>query len=198
MKKIVIIFILFYCTTCFGQGNYHWNGLTVGESTAEDVIKKMGKPNDDKKSNLSGFKDDWLSKDVKENKWRVFNYEDLKTQWLVRLGFDDKDKLVYLFLKPKELSPNKVLNSFNVTINLVDGNKSPKEFKKSLSENSDGVVLYNKYQVIGVNSEIFSFIDVDKSGEMRIGKQLKGLGGQVKYILLVSRSLCNKETEDIY
>ncbi len=112
--KLLSTFAILLCLTlsAFGQTDAtetksdspqpdRWRGLIIDEATPDDAIKLLGKPKKDKTDSLKIFGiQDWLSKQIKEKKFRLLGYEKPEGLDFVWLGFLD-DKLVFTKLEPK-------------------------------------------------------------------------------------------------
>ncbi len=88
--------------------------MVIDEATPDDAIKLLGKPKKDKTDSLQifGIKD-WLTKDIKQKKYRVLGCEKPEGLDYAVLGFLD-DKLVFIKLDPKKLPTNALARAYGI------------------------------------------------------------------------------------
>ncbi|MBK8303550.1 MAG: hypothetical protein WBC19_02975 [Pyrinomonadaceae bacterium] len=193
VKSFLLLFFLYLLlfagsSQTNGQTSYTWNGLTIGKSTRDEIIKRLGTPDNEQSATLSGYWTEWLGPSVQEKIWKTIDYND-KKYFLIKLGIDEKsEKLVYILLKPKALSPDLIFNAFDVPFQICTEFVSPKDFPKYLTGKLT-VEVANVYTLVGFNSRLIAFVKIDQADEVRISPQIKTLGGNVTLIMLVSRGL---------
>jgi hypothetical protein len=218
MKLLFTLVLLLSLTfICFGQTDEtqtksdsaqpdRWHGLVIDEATPDDAIKLLGKPKKDKTDSLQifGIKD-WLTKDIKQKKYRVLGYE--KTEGLdsVLLGFLN-DKLMLIKLDPKKLPTNALARAYGITFapnfNGIDIAFNPKNYERNQGK------VYPKnypaiYDLIAVSEKTFLCAAVDNGGFGSIMKEAMGVPdstvgfpGKILYIQIVSRKLENFDGVD--
>lgn len=217
--KLLFAFTILLCLalTSFGQKNEaqtntdmpkpdRWHGLVIDEATPDDAIKLLGKPKKDKTDSLQifGIKD-WLTKDIKQRKYRVLGYEKPEGLDYVVLGFLD-DKLVFIKLDPKKLPTNALARAYGIdfapNFNGIDIAFSPKNYERNQGK------VYPKnypavYDLIAVSERTFLSAAVDNSSFGSVLKEAMGVPdstisfpGKIIYLQIVSRKLENLDGVD--
>jgi len=183
-----------------------WRGLVIDESTPDDAIKLLGKPDKDKIDSLQIFGiRDWLSKQIKEKKFRLLGYEKPEGLDFVWLGFLD-DKLVFIKLDPKNLSPNALARTYGVdfapNFKGIDVAFNPKNFERNQGK------VYPKnypttYDLIAVTEKTFLCAGVANSSFGSVLRDVMGVPdstisfpGKLMYLQIVSRKLENLDGAD--
>ena len=108
----LLLLLLLSCPV-FSQSSDRWKGLIIDESTPENAIAILGKPNADKTDSFRVYKiEDWFTKSIREKKWRRLEYKNVEGFDKVILAFDTK--LVFIELNPKKLDPDILENAYGV------------------------------------------------------------------------------------
>ncbi|HLM00128.1 MAG TPA: hypothetical protein VK400_03670 [Pyrinomonadaceae bacterium] len=183
-----------------------WRGLVIDEATPDDAIKLLGKPDKDKTDSLQIFGiRDWLTKDIKQKKYRVLGYEKPEGLDYVVLGFLD-EKLVFIKLDPKKLPTNALARAYGIefapNFNGINVAFNPKNFERNQGK------LYPKnypavYDLIAVSEKTFLCAAVDNSSFGSVLKEAMGVPdstisfpGKIIYLQIVSRKLENLDGVD--
>lgn len=217
--KLLFTFAMLSCLTltAFGQTDKaqtytdspkpdRWRGLVIDEATPDDAIKLLGKPKKDKTDSLQifGIKD-WLTKDIKQKKYRVLGYEKPEGLDYVVLGFLN-DKLVFIRLDPKNLPTNALARAYGIdfapNFKGIDVAFNPKNFERNQGK------VYPKnypavYDLIAVSEKTFLCAAVDNSSFSSLLKEAMGVPdstisfpGKIIYLQIVSRKLENLDGVD--
>lgn len=183
-----------------------WRGLVIDEATPDDAIKLIGRPKKDKTDSLQifGIKD-WLTKDIKQKKYRVLGYEKPEGLDYVMLGFLE-DKLVFIKLDPKKLPTNALARAYGIdfapNFNGIDIAFSPKNYERNQGK------VYPKnypavYDMIAVSEKTFLCAAIDNSSFSSVLKEAMGVPdstisfpGKIIYLQIVSRKLENLDGID--
>lgn len=218
MKTLFTLSVLLCLGLCaFGQAEIaktksdsprpdRWRGLVIDEATPDDAIKLLGTAKKDKTDALKIFGiRDWLSKQIKEKKFRVLEYEKIEGLDSVKLGFLD-DKLVFINLDPKKLPTNALTRAYGIEFaphfSGIDVAFSPRNYERNQGK------LYPKnypsvYDMIAVSEKTFICAAIDNSSFGSIFKEAMGVPdsnisfpGKVLYLQIVSRKLENLDGVD--
>lgn len=214
---LTLAFLLCLALSAFGQTDAtetksdspqpdRWRGLIIDEATPDDAIKLLGKPKKDKTDSLKIFGiTDWLSKQIKEKKFRLLGYEKPEGLDFVWLGFLD-DKLVFIKLEPNKLPANALARAYGIdfapNFNGINVAFNPKNYERNQGK------LYPKnypaiYDLIAVSEKTFLSAAVDNGGFGSILKEAMGVPdstisfpGKIMYLQIVSRKLENFDGVD--
>lgn len=183
-----------------------WRGLVLDEATPDDAIKIFGKSKKDKTESLpvAGVRI-WLTKTIKEKKFRMMAFKNVGGVGSAVLGFLD-NKLVFVVFETKDLSPNSLSRAYGIefTPNFegFDLALKPGDFERNQGK------IYPKqypgtYDLIGVSPKTFLVAGV---GNTSMGSALKnaigindstlGFPGKVYYVQIISRTLENRDNID--
>ncbi len=217
--KLLLTFAIFACLSLgvFGQTDAteiksdsprpdRWRGLIIDEAKPDDAIKLLGEAKKDKTDSLKIFGiQDWLSKQIKEKKFRLLGYEKPEGLDFVWLGFLD-DKLVFIKLEPKKLPANALTRAYGIdfapNFNGINVAFNPKNYERNQGK------LYPKnypaiYDLIAVSEKTFLCAAVDNGGFGAILKETMGVPdstisfpGKIIYLQIVSRKLENFDGVD--
>lgn len=217
--KLSFTFVFLLCLTLsvFGQTDAtetksdspqpdRWRGLIIDEAAPDEAIKLLGKPKKDKIDSLKIFGiQDWLSKQIKEKKFRLLGYEKTEGLDFVWLGFLD-DKLVFIKLEPKKLPATALARAYGIdfapNFNGINVAFNPKNYERNQGK------LYPKnypaiYDLIAVSEKTFLSAAVDNGGFGSILKEAVGVPdsaisfpGKTIYLQIVSRKLENLDGID--
>lgn len=183
-----------------------WRGLIIDEATPDDAIKLLGEPKKDKIDSLQVFGiRDWLSKQIKDKKFRLLGYEKIEGLDFVWLGFLN-DKLVFIKLDPKKLPTNALARAYGVefapNFDGINVAFNPKNYERNQGK------LYPTnypavYDLIAVSEKTFLCAAVSNGSFGSILKEAMGVPdstisfpGKIIYLLIVSRKLENLDGVD--
>jgi hypothetical protein len=111
MKALLLM--LLFSISAAAQSPDRWKGLIIDESTAENAIAVLGKPDVDKIDSFRIWKiEDWFTKSIREKKWRRLEYKNVEGFDKVILAFDTK--LLFIELNPKKLDPDVLENAYGI------------------------------------------------------------------------------------
>lgn len=178
-----------------------WRGLVIDRATPDEAIQLLGEPKKDKTDSLRVFGiRDWLSKQIKEKKFRLLNYEKIEGLDSVQLGFLD-NTLVFIKLDPKKLPTNALARAYGVdfapNFSGIGVAFDPRNFERNQGK------LYPKnypavYDLIAVSEKTFLCAAVDNGSIGSMFKEALGVPdstisfpGKIMYLQIVSRKLEN-------
>lgn len=200
--KILLIVLLFTAVT-LGQQPDRWKGLVIDETAPEKAIEILGKPDVDKTDSFRVYKiEDWLTKSIREKKYRRLEYKKIDGFDKVILAFND-DTLVFIELNPKKLDPDVLENAyglqFTATFDKFDRVLSPGNYGRE-SGRAQSYPPY--YYLYATSARTFLLAGVGNSslGSMLGAKAVNddiGFPGSVKVLQIISRTLENKDNTDI-
>ena len=209
MKNLFALFIFFlFITPVFAQTDDapqpdRWRGLVIDAASPDDAIAKFGKPKADKITSLpvSGVRV-WLTKEIKNKKFRMLAFKKVGDANSAVLGFLD-DKLVFIVFETKDLAPSALSAAYGIDFSPnfdgVDVALSPENFERTQGK------IYPKnypatYDLIGVAAKTFICAGVSNAGFSAILKQSIGVAdsklafpGKVLVVQIVSRTLENRD-----
>lgn len=193
----LLLLLLLSCPV-FSQSSDRWKGLIIDESTPENAIAILGKPNADKTDSFRVYKiEDWFTKSIREKKWRRLEYKNVEGFDKVILAFDTK--LVFIELNPKKLDPDILENAYGVpftaTFNKFERALTPGNVGRETGRVQSYPVFYYLYAkapktilLAGVgNSSLGSIL-----GSKAINDDI-GFPGKVAYLQIISRTLENRD-----
>jgi hypothetical protein len=200
MRLSLPLYIFALCFTALAQQPDRWHELIIDQSSPEDAIRILGKPVEDKTDSFRVYKiEDWITKSIREKKYRRLEYKNLEGLNKVILAFADS-KLVFIELNPEKLDPDVLENAYGVAftptfaktdIALNRGNYSR---DNGIKAKSYGPFYYlyatapKTFLVAGVsNSSLGSIL-----GAKAVNDDI-GYPGKVVQLQLVSRTLENKD-----
>ncbi|PYT01088.1 MAG: hypothetical protein DMF63_05350 [Acidobacteria bacterium] len=196
MKSLLLIIVLAAATGA--QSPDRWKGLVIDESTPENTIAILGKPEADKTDSFRVYKiEDWFTKSIREKKWRRLEYKNVEGFDKVILAFDTK--LVFIELNPKKLDPDVLENAYGVpftaTFDKFERALNPGNVGRDSGRVQSYPVFYYLYAkapksilLAGVgNSSIGSLL-----GAKAINDDV-GYPGKVAYLQIISRTLENRD-----
>jgi hypothetical protein len=208
MKTLILLFALSF--SVFGQTSDkaqpdRWRGLIIDEATPQKAIEILGKPDSDKLDSFRVYKiDKMLTKQTREKKYQRLEYASVEGFDKVILAFD-KEKLVFIELNPKKLSPNVLEGAYGVKL-LPTFDKFDIAIRADEFERDAGELKAKKYPVFyylfGKSANTFILAGVQNSS---FGSVLGTSGindgisfpGKVKQLQIISRTLENKDNADI-
>lgn len=203
---LTIILVLTFVCVGFGQEPNQWKGITLDETTADEVIAKLGAP---KKDQIGKMKipvvSPLLRKDLQdEKKWRTMHYKQIENTKNGLFLFDENNKLVFIQFEVKDMSPQAFVSaydlSFKPVFSAMDQAFTPKDFARDGSGNvyakSYPTVYYlvaqsDKSYVLAMVANVPSFGGAFKRS-MGIPDSGVGYPGKIALVELVSRSLEDK------
>lgn len=186
-----------------------WRGLVLDQSTPEDAMRILGRPDGDRAASIAVFRiKNWLSKKAREKVFRTLEFkkpEGIDKAWLSFLD----GKLVAISLDVKKgISPNGLANIYGVefqpAVGALDIAFNPRDY-----ERNQGRVYPKTYPTIYsmVAASEKSFIDAMISNvpsfggafakSMGVPDQPGSFPGRVDFITLVSRRLENRDGADV-
>src|SRR5688572_3185887 len=111
MKYLLLLAVV--SISVVAQSPDRWKGLVIDESTPENAISILGKPDSDKTDSFPIWKiEDWFTKSIREKKWRRLEYKNVEGFDKVILALDTK--LVFIELNPKKLDPDVLENAYGI------------------------------------------------------------------------------------
>jgi hypothetical protein len=213
MKRIICLILLLCLLAIFVIAQDkpqpdRWRGMILNQTKAEDAIAKFGKPSKDKTDSLSIPQlNSWLSDRRKAKAFRSLTFK--------AEGFDsatlifNEDKLVVILLDFKEkLAPAAIINAYGVELQPVVSALSEAFARPGEFERNQGRV-YPKtfppaYNLLGMSESSFILSVVNNAGfgstlgsAMGVGSQAGTLPGKAEMVALVSRSLENRDGNDL-
>jgi len=205
MKRLLPLFLLAFAAPIFAQQPDRWKGLIIDQSSPDDAITALGKPDADKIDSFRVYKiDDWLTKEIRDKKYRRLEYEKLEGFKKVILAFKD-EKLVFIELNPHKLDPDALEPAYGIpftaTADKFDMAMNPGRYETNSGKTrarSYGSVyyLYSKspktFLLAGVgNTSLGSLL-----GAKSVNDDV-GYPGHVLYLQIVSRTLENKDGSNL-
>jgi hypothetical protein len=208
MKTLLLLFALSF--SVFGQTSDkaqpdRWRGLIIDEATPEKAIETLGKPDRDKLDSFRVYKiEKILTKQIREKTYRRLEFKSVDGFDKVILAFD-KEKLVFIELNPKKLSPNVLEGAYGLKLQpLFD--KFDVALHNDNYERDAGELKAKEYPVFyylfGKSPNAFILAGVQNAS---IGSVLGTSGvndgisfpGKVALLQIISRTLENKDNADI-
>jgi hypothetical protein len=196
MKFLLLLTVL--SISVAAQSPDRWKGLVLDESTPENAIAILGKPDADKTDSFRVYKiEDWFTKRIREKKWRRLEYKNVEGFDKVILAFDTK--LVFIELNPKKLDPDVLENAYGIPF-IVTSSKferalTPGNVGKDTGRMQSYPLFYYLYAkapktilLAGVGNSSLGSILGSKSVNDDIG-----FPGAVKYLQIISRALENRD-----
>lgn len=180
-----------------------WRGLVIDEATPEKAIEILGIPSVDKLDSFRVYKiEDWVTKAIREKKFRRLEYKNIEGLDKVILAFQDS-KLVFIELNPKKLDPDALENAFGVeftpAFSKFDKALSPGNFGKETGRAKSFPTFYYLYAtapktflVAGINNSSFGSLLGTKGVNDDIG-----FPGKVMQLQFISRTLENRDGTDV-
>jgi hypothetical protein len=208
MKILLLLFALSF--SVFGQTSDkaqpdRWRGLIIDEATPQKAIEILGKPDSDKLDSFRVYKmDKMLTKQIREKKYQRLEYASVEGFDKVILAFD-KEKLVFIELNPKKLSPNVLEGTYGLKLQPLFG-KFEIALHNDNYERDAGELKAKEYPVFyylfGKSPNAFILAGIQNSS---IGSVLGTSGindgisfpGKVKQLQIISRTLENKDGANI-
>lgn len=202
----VLFLILVFSFSIFAQSPDSWRGLMLDEATPENAIATLGAPTLDKTDSFRVYKiDEWVSKEIREKKFRRLEYKSLEGFEKVILCFKE-NKLVFIELNPKKLSPNVLAKSydgikFKPVFDKLDRALSPRNFERDNGElKAKSYPLF--YYLVAVADKTFLLASVSNSslGAMLGSKSVNDdldYPGKVEQFQIISRTLENTEGQEL-
>jgi hypothetical protein len=205
MRILPTLALLFFSLPLVAQQPDRWRGLIVDQSSPEDAIKTLGTPDSDKIDSFRVYKiDDWLTKSIREKKYRRLEFEKIEGFKKVILAFNE-NKLVFIELNPRKLAANALENAYGIpfqaTADKFDMSLNPRNYETTSGKvrpRSFGSVyyLYSKapttFLLAGIGNTSLGSLLGTKSVNDDIGYP-----GHVLYLQIVSRTLENRDQTDI-
>lgn len=210
----VSVFVFAFSISIFSQTDKphpnQWKGLTLDQTTAQQILDKFGKPKFDKieKINvpaISGF----LTQELKKKKWRMINYNKIETAKNPIFVFDADSKLVLIHFEIEDLAPQAFINAYNSSFKPIFSGIDQTLNSSDYSRDANGNVYAKNYPTTYYLFAIFdkSYVLGGISNAPSFGQALKNSAGisnsnltypgSVKTIELVSRTLENKDNTDV-
>jgi hypothetical protein len=204
MKTLTIIFfILSFGISAIAQNDQpkpnQWKGLILDESTADDVIKKFGKPDKDKKDDIRILDlSKQFSEKLKKGEFRVIRYKKVDLAKDVSFTFNEENILIFIEFKPQDKLPvQSFLQAypdieFQPSVPVILGIRSANSY--TLQAKTDKSFILSM-----VTTSAFSSV-FGKTGNVEINKQTQSnntLNGNVWMVQLVSKTLTNTKNQDV-
>jgi hypothetical protein len=204
MKTLtVIFFLLLFGISVIAQDNQpkpnQWKGLILDKSTADDVIKKFGKADKDKKDDIRILDLNKLfTEKLKKGEFRVIRYKKVDLAKDVSFTFDESNILILIEFKPQDKLP---VQSFLQAYPDI-------EFQPSIPVIL-GITSQNSYilQAKTDSSFVLSMVTTSalasifgKTGNVEINRQTQSnntLSGNIWMVQLVSKTLTNTKNQDV-
>ncbi len=206
MKRLFPFFLLIFAAVAtFGQQPDRWHGFIIDESTPEQAIVALGKPDSDKTDSCRVYQlDRLLTKATHEKNYRKLEFKDVNGFKKVTLTFSS-NKLVVIELRPEKLSPNVLESAYGIKMRpLFSG--IDQAFNPGSFERDAGEIHAKKYpvwyQLVGKSDKTFVMAGIGNSsigsvlGTSAINDNMT-YPGKVEIITIVSRTLENKDNVDI-
>jgi hypothetical protein len=183
-----------------------WRGLIIDQSTPEDAIKVLGQPASDKTDSFRPYPFDKRIS-TKGRTFRHLKFKDVKGLDSALLVFTDS-KLVCISLDLKEhiaasAIPNNYGIEFEPKIGAGSSSSDPRNYERHEGK------LYPKnypagYYLVGETPQVWIGAAINNSsfGSMMLGSSRGSTGagafpGKAMSIIILSRSLANKEGADV-
>lgn len=214
MKIVLLFFIVFsFALTSLAQQPDQWRGLILDQSTPDDAIKILGKPEKDKPNEslrIFGGVSNWLTKKRKDKVFRRLEFSLGKESGVQKayLSFlDNKLVLMTLDLKSGEVGPNGLSNIYGIEFFPLITPLALAMFEKDYERNQGKI--YPKsyptvYNLVGIADKSFVSAMVSNSSfgailgkSMGIPNATNSFPGKVEFVDLVSKSLANRDGADI-
>ena len=209
MKNFTIILILLFLEiSVIAQDNTiqdtqpkpnQWKGLVLDKSTADDVIKKFGKADKDKKDNIRILDLNKLfTEKLKKNEFRVIRYKKVDLAKDVSFTFDENNILILIEFKPQDKLPvQSFLQAypdieFQPSIPVILGISSQNSYFLQAKTDSSFVLSMVTTSAL---ASIFG-----KTRNVEINRQTQSnntLSGDVWMVQLVSKTLTNTKNQDV-
>ncbi len=177
--------------------------LVIDESTPEKALETLGKPYADKIDSFRVYKiDDWLTKSIREKKYRRLEFKKVEGFDKVILAFAD-NKLVFIELNPEKLDPDVLENAYGIpftaTFSKFDRALNPGNFGRETGRPQSYPAFYYLYAT-SPKTFLVAGIGNSSSGSLLGANAVNddiGFPGTVKQLQLVSRTLENKDNSNI-
>jgi hypothetical protein len=204
MKTLtVILFLLSLGISVIAQDNQpkpnQWKGFILDKSTADDVIKKFGTPDKDKKDDIRVLDlNKQFSEKLKKGEFRVVRYKKVDLAKDVSFTFDENNILIFIEFKPQDKLPvQSFLQAysdieFQPSVPVILGIKSQNSY--ILQAKTD-----NSFILSMVTTSAFASI-FGKTGNVEINRQTQSnntLNGNIWMVQLVSKTLTNTKNQDV-
>jgi hypothetical protein len=196
MKSVVMLLLL--SISAAAQSPDRWKGLIIDESTPENAIAILGKPDAHKTDSFRIWKiEDWFTKSIREKKWRRLEYKNIEGFDKVILAFDAK--LFFIELNPRKLDPDALENAyglpFTATFDKFERALKSKNFGRDTGRAQWHPVFYWLYTKApktilpaGVGDSGLGSILGAKAFNDDIG-----FPGEVEYLQIIARTLENRD-----
>jgi hypothetical protein len=213
LKKLTLLLVLALtsCAAAFAQEQDkpmpdRWRGLIIDQSTPEDAIKVLGQPASDKTDNFRPYPFDKRIS-TKGKTFRHLKFKEVKGLDSALLVFTD-NKLVGISLDLKEhiaasAIPNNYGIEFEPKIGSLSASSNPRDYERHEGK------LYPKnypagYYLVAETPEVWIGAAINNSslGSALLGSSRGSTGagafpGKAMSLIIVSRSLANREGEDV-
>lgn len=200
MKYLLLLTLL--SLPLAAQSPDRWRGLIIDESTPENAMTILGTPNADKTDSFRVYKiEDWLTKSIREKKWRRLEYKNVEGFDKVILAFDTK--LVFIELNPKKLDPDVLENAYGVSFTMT-ADKFIRAMEPGRISNETGRTrsFPSFYYLYAKPEKTFILASVANTsfGAMLGAKSINddvGFPGKVTILQIISRTLENRDGVEI-
>jgi hypothetical protein len=213
MKKLALLLslALAFCILTSAQEQDkpmpdRWRGLIIDQSTTEDAIKVLGQPASDKTDNFRPYPFDKRIS-TKGKTFRHLKFKGINGLDSALLVFTD-NKLVSISLDLKDhiaasAIPNNYGIEFEPKIGALSSSSNPRDYERHEGK------LYPKnypagYYLVGETPEVWIGAAINNSsfGSMMMGSSRGSTGagafpGKAMSVIIVSRSLANREGADV-
>lgn len=203
MKNLTPLFVLIFAVSAFAQRPDSWRGVVLDITTPEQAIETLGKPSEDKIDSFRVYKiDDWLTKSIRQKKYRRLEFKGLSDMEKVILAFND-NRLVFIELNPKKLDPDVLEQAYGIkftaTMSKLQGSVTPNNRITGTNELAVYPTVYYLYSTSPTSFLVATVSNRSFGALMGSGSVNDGVGfpGEVKVLQLISRTLENKDGVDV-
>jgi hypothetical protein len=180
-----------------------WRGLILGESSPNDAIARLGKPESDKVDSLKIYViGKWFTDDHKKKLYRKLVFQEVETVKKVELSFKD-EKLVMIELHfDKKFSPHSLGNNYSIAFKPIFGGLFSGSEARSKQGLNQPINYPPAYSLVGKSEKSVLFANVSNvTGS--VFKDVAGVNdtedtfpGKVDRLQIISRTLENNDGAD--
>lgn len=201
MKIAIVILLLSFAV--FAQRPDRWRGLVLDLTTPEQAIEILGKPAEDKTDSFRVYKiEEWLTKSIREKKYRRMEFKGVADMGKVILAFND-NRLVFIELNPKKLEANVLEKGygtpFTATMSKMQQAVTPNNRIFGTKEMASYPTVYYLYSNNPASFIVATVSNRSLGSLLGAGSVNDGIGypGDIKVLQLISRTLENKDGVDM-
>lgn len=215
MKILLGLFFVFvFVVGGFAQSDSpqpnQWKELVLDQTSADEIIKRFGKPKSDKiEKVVIPAISQLLTKELKLKKWRILNYKTIENVKNTLLVFGTDNKLVIIHFELKDLAPKVFIDAYGLAFKPVfsgfDQAFNAKDFARDANGNVYAKSYPTVYYLFGTSEK--SFVVAGIANVPSFGGALKksigipdstlGYPGKVMTVELISRLLEDKSSADV-